>query len=88
MKFRVIVIALLGACALGGCQPALTLEQARGLCTKQGGFLVVIHSQKITMAGVGPEIDSPGDCISPSKFDGSKAAAGTTPPAVSGSPAP
>lgn len=47
----------------------MTLEEARAACTKQGGFLVVLHTQKVTMSGVGPEIDSPGDCVSPSKFD-------------------
>jgi hypothetical protein len=59
----------LGACVLGGCQPQMTLAEARAACTKQGGFLVVIHTQKVTMSGVGPEIDTPGDCVSPGKFD-------------------
>jgi len=62
------MMVALGACALGGCEHRLTLEEARAACTKQGGFLVVIHSQKITMAGLGEEIDSPGDCVAPDKF--------------------
>ena len=46
----------------------MTLEEARAECTRQGGFLMVIHTQKITRAGVGKEIDSAGDCVSPGKF--------------------
>ena len=52
---------------LAGCQ-TMTLEEARAACTKQGGFLVVVHTQKITLAGVGDEVDSPGRCVSPDKF--------------------
>ena len=47
----------------------MTLEEARAACTKEGGFLVVLHTQKVTMSGLGPEVDTPGDCVSPSKFD-------------------
>jgi len=65
-RIAVVIAALLG---LAACQEKLTLEQAQALCTKKGGLLVVIYSQKITMAGPGPETASPGDCISPSKFD-------------------
>jgi len=64
-----VLMALLGASVLAGCQHQMTLEEARAACTKQGGFLVVIHTMKVTLAGVGPEIDSPGDCIQPGKFD-------------------
>ena len=64
-----VMMALLGASVLAGCEHRMTLEEARAACTKQGGFLVVLHTQKITMAGVGPEIDTPGDCVSPGKFD-------------------
>ena len=63
-----VLMALLGTSVLAGCQHQMTLEEARAACTKQGGFLVVIHTMKVTMAGVGPETDSPGDCISPGKF--------------------
>jgi hypothetical protein len=54
-------------CLLAGCH-AMTLEEARAACTKQGGFLVVIHTQKLTLAGIGDEVASPGDCVSPEKF--------------------
>ena len=52
---------------LAGCH-TMTMEEARAACAKQGGFLVVIHTQKITLAGVGDEVDSPGGCVSPDKF--------------------
>jgi len=83
VKLALVMFAVLGACALAGCQPTMTLEQARAACTKQGGFLVVLHTQKITMAGVGPEIDTPGDCVSPGKFDN----AAKPPPAPAPAPA-
>ncbi len=69
VKRGLVLMALLGASVLAGCEHPMTLEEARAACTKQGGFLVVIHTMKVTMAGVGPETDSPGDCISPGKFD-------------------
>jgi len=63
----------LAAFLLAGCH-TMTLEEARAECTRQGGFLMVIHTQKITRAGVGKEIDSAGDCVSPGKFKESPAA--------------
>jgi hypothetical protein len=81
MKFAPVVIVGLGAFVLAGCQDRLTLEEAQALCTKQGGLLVVIYSQKLTASGVGPQIASPGDCIPPSKFD-------IAPPASTNAPAP
>lgn len=69
MKFMPAMAVALALSLLTGCQHELTLEEARELCAKQGGLLVVIYSQKITRAGVGKEIASPGDCVSPSKFD-------------------
>lgn len=69
MKRIAIAVAALAAGALAGCQQPLTLEEAQAQCTKQGGFLVVIHTQKITASGIGPDVPSPGDCVSPSKFD-------------------
>jgi len=81
MTFTPVVIVALGAFVLAGCQEILTREQAQALCTKQGGLLAVIYTQKITTSGIGPQIASPGDCISPSKFDVKPAA----PPAASGS---
>ncbi|HEY2007580.1 MAG TPA: hypothetical protein VGH23_01225 [Rhizomicrobium sp.] len=69
---------------LAGCQHELTLEEAQALCTKQGGFLVVFYSQKITPSGIGPQIATPGNCISPGKFDITT----STPPAPKASPVP
>ena len=69
MKFTSVLTVALGAFVLAGCQPRSTLEEAQALCTKQGGLLTIIYTQKITIAGPGPQIASPGDCISPSKFD-------------------
>ena len=71
MKFAPVMIlgVIAGAAMLVGCQHEMTLEEARALCTKQGGLLVVFYSQKLTTAGIGPPVASPGDCLSPSKFD-------------------
>jgi len=69
MKWVAVAITALAAVGLAACQEQLTLEQAQALCAKKGGLLVVIYSQKITLAGPGPETASPGDCISPGKFD-------------------
>jgi hypothetical protein len=80
MKFAPVVIAVLGAFGLAGCQDRLTLEEAQALCTKQGGLLVVIYTQKLTASGVGPQTASPGDCIASSKFD-------VVPPASAPAPA-
>ena len=93
MKFTPIVIlgAIAGAFVLAGCQHEPTLEEAQALCTKQGGFLVVFYSQKITTSGIGPQIASPGNCIAPSKFDIAPVAstpAAATPPASDKPPAP
>ena len=67
MKYTAWLI--LGALMLAGCQHKMTLEEAQAACTKQGGFLAIIYTQKITAAGLEPEVASPGDCISPDKFD-------------------
>jgi hypothetical protein len=64
------MIATLGILALAGCQHALTLEEAQAQCNKQGGLLVVIHTQKVSLSdGPGEQTASPGDCISPDKFN-------------------
>jgi hypothetical protein len=63
------VIIAFTALALAGCQEKLTLEQAQAACEKKGGLLVVIYTQKITASGLDPEVASPGDCVSPNKFD-------------------
>jgi hypothetical protein len=74
-----VALVALGAFGLAGCQDGLTLEEAQALCTKQGGLLVVIYSQKLTAAGIGPQIASPGDCVSPSKFDITHSASNSAP---------
>ena len=76
MKFTPMVNLglIVGVLALAGCQHDPSLEESRALCNKLGGFLVVIYSQKISTAGLGPQIASPGDCIPPSKFDAKPAA--------------
>ena len=81
MKVTAIVTLCVfaGAFALTGCQHELTLEEAQAACTKQGGFLVVFYSRKLTTAGLGPEIATPGNCVSAGKFD--KTPAPSAPPA-------
>jgi hypothetical protein len=81
VKRGLVVMMALGAPLLAGCEHQMTLEEARAACTKQGGFLVVLHTQKVTMAGVGPEKDSPGDCVSAAKFDAPAAPAKAPAPA-------
>ena len=76
---------ILGAIVLAGCQHEMTMEEARAQCTKQGGFLVVFYTQKVTTAGVGPPVATPGNCVSPSNFKTSAPAASGAP--VSGAPA-
>jgi hypothetical protein len=94
---KVTPIAMLcvfaGAFALTGCQHAPTLEEAQAACTKQGGFLMVFYSQKVTTAGLGPQIATPGNCVSADKFDKAPAApapaasASALPAPASGKPA-
>ena len=83
MRFTPVGIlgVIVGGFVLAGCQHELTLEEAQALCTKQGGFLVVFYSQKITTSGIGPQIATPGNCISPSKFDIAPAASTASAPA-------
>jgi hypothetical protein len=80
VKFALVLILEMASIVLAGCQSGPTVEEARALCTKQGGFLVVFYTQKVTLSGLGPEVATPGDCISPSKFD--------LAPAAPASPAP
>ena len=63
------LLAILPALALAGCQHKLTLDEAQEQCMKKGGMLMIVYTQEITAAGVGPQVASPGDCVSPSKFD-------------------
>lgn len=75
------LFAFLAGIVLAGCQSKMTLEEAQALCTKKGGLLVVIYTQQITASGPGPQIASPGNCVSPSKFD-------IAPPLSNNAPAP
>jgi hypothetical protein len=63
------LFAFVAGFVLAGCQSKMTLEEAQALCTKKGGLLVVIYTQQVTASGAGPEIASPGNCVSPNKFD-------------------
>ena len=71
MRFAKAPIAVLaGFLVLAGCEhQKLTLEEAQAACARKGGLLAVIYTQKITVSGLEPEVASPGDCISPKKFD-------------------
>ena len=77
---------ILGALLLAGCQHQMTLEEARAQCTKQGGFLVVFYTQKVTLAGVGPQVATPGNCVSSSNFNMAPAAPPASGAPVSGTP--
>ena len=93
MNFAAVlsVGVIASAFVLTGCQHPMTLEEARAACTQQGGFLVVIYTQKITMAGVGPQVASPGNCVSSKDFNAAQPASTSSAspaPAAPGSPAP
>ena len=68
MKFASVLALGVAVLGLAGCHPALTLEEAQAQCTKQGGLLVVIYTQKFTRTSMGPVVASPGDCVSPDRF--------------------
>jgi hypothetical protein len=89
----VILAVTVGALILAGCQHQPTLEEARALCTQQGGFLVVFYSQKVTSSGLGPEVATPGECVASTKFDmaqpaSTPAATGSSVSAAPPAPAP
>jgi hypothetical protein len=60
---------LAAAALMAGCTPYMTLEQAQAQCTAQGGFLVVIYTQKFTRSTIGPVVASPDKCVMPKEFD-------------------
>jgi len=73
-------VAVLAAFLLCGCQERLSLEQAQERCTQQGGFLVIIYEQQVSLSGgAGPETASPGSCVMPDKFDIAEPAPSTPP---------
>ncbi|MGE4063667.1 MAG: hypothetical protein AB7E79_09890 [Rhodospirillaceae bacterium] len=61
--------AALAAVALAGCRGPLTLEEAQARCAAAGGLLTIIYTQQITASGIGSPVESPGECVSPSKFE-------------------
>lgn len=81
MKFTVGSVVLT-AIVLGGCQTPITLEEAQARCAAQGGLLTIIYTQSITASGVGEQVGTPGDCISPTRFENTSSS-----PAVAPSPA-
>ena len=83
MKVTPVLSLCLSAVLLAGCQHTLTLQEAQAQCTRQGGFLVIIYTQKLTTSGLGPEIATPGNCVPGTQFDITPAA--PAPPA-SGAP--
>ena len=67
MKFA--LFALLPVFALAGCVNKSTLDDAQERCTKQGGMLMIIYTQELSLSGVGDQIASPGRCVMPENFD-------------------
>ena len=93
VKFALVVSVgvIASGFVLTGCQHQLTLEEARAACTQQGGFLVVIYTQQITMAGVGPQVATPGNCVSSKDFNAAQPASTSSAapaPATPASPNP
>ena len=81
MKSISSALVALSLLLLAGCEHRpLTLDEARELCEKKGGLLMVIYTQKITTAGPGEQVANPGDCISTDKF-GVAPAPSDSPPA-------
>jgi len=75
------LFVFLAGLVLAGCQSKImTLEEAQAQCMKKGGLLMIIYTQQVSAAGLGPEVASPGDCVSPSKFDIPPPAAPPAPP--------
>ena len=82
MRSAPLALLALGAFGLAACQThKLTLEEAQAQCDQKGGLLVVIYTQKISLAGTEPEVASPGDCLSPKNFDPAAAPKPDTPAA-------
>ncbi|HKU64522.1 MAG TPA: hypothetical protein VJQ06_05640 [Rhizomicrobium sp.] len=74
------LFAILPALAMAGCQSKMTLDEAQELCMQKGGMLMIVYTQAITTAGLGPQIASPGDCVMPSQFDLPASAPANQPP--------
>ena len=63
------LFALLPVFALAGCVNKSTLDDAQERCTKQGGMLMIIYTQELTLSGAGEQIPSPGKCVMPENFE-------------------
>lgn len=64
------LFALLPVFALAGCvQKSNLLDDAQERCMKQGGMLMIIYTQELTLSGAGEQIPSPGRCVMPENFD-------------------
>jgi hypothetical protein len=64
------LFALLPVFALAGCvQKSSLLDDAQERCMKQGGMLMIIYTQELTLSGAGEQIPSPGRCVMPENFD-------------------
>ena len=73
----ILCLGLAGV-VLAGCHVP-TLEEARAACEAKGGQLVVLSSQRITMAGPEPAKLTPGDCFMPDPKPASAAAPASAP---------
>jgi hypothetical protein len=67
-KFTPAFLLALALSMLAACMHEMTLEEAKADCDKKGGQLTIFYSQKITISGVGPIIQTPGECITADKF--------------------
>jgi hypothetical protein len=75
---------LLALVMLAGCAHEMTLEEAKADCDKKGGQLTIFYSQKITLSGVGPIIQTPGECITSDIFILRSKSPPASPPAPAG----
>lgn len=67
-KFAPAILLALALSMLVGCAHEMTMEEAQADCDKKGGQLTIFYSQKITLSGVGPVIQTPGECITSDQF--------------------
>lgn len=69
LKFaKSALLAIAPALVLAGCQHASPLDEAQERCAKQGGMLMIVYTQEITMSGPGEQVPSPGRCVMPDNF--------------------
>ena len=68
---KIVKVALfLPVFVLAGCAHSSTaLDDAQERCMKQGGMLMIIYTQELTLSGAGEQIPSPGRCVMPENFD-------------------